>query len=477
MPPTKIKVPYNWSPMEHQIPFLDAFETSGRKRFYLIWHRRAGKDLTSLNLLIREAVKKPGLYYYFFPTYTQGKKVIWDGMTNEGRAFLDYIPPSILIEKNIQELKLKLWNGSIIQIIGTDNYDAVRGTNPLGCVFSEYAYQTPMAWEVIAPILRLNGGWAVFNTTPNGHNHAYDLWEVATKAEHWWTQVLSITDTNMLTDKDLDAERAEGKSEEMIQQEYYCSFEIGALGAFYTEQLRKMKHENRICAVPYEPQKRVELFLDLGRDDLTTILFVQTLGKEVRIIDTYANRNFAVDHYVKVLRDKDYFYGDMWIPHDGWAKRMESNLSIGEQFRDAGFTVQRVPDTTILNGVQICRKLFPKLWFDKEKTRDLVKALENYHREYDEVKKMFSESPKHDWSSHFSDAFRYCCVVQEGLINNDVASLSSESMRFVKQSLLQQMGEARGRDSLDVLDSQMDMGRNSYIRFLSSASGKTPPGY
>lgn len=477
MPPTKVSVPYNWTPMPHQIPFLDAFETSGCKRFYLIWHRRAGKDLTSLNLLIREAVKRPGLYYYFFPTYTQGKKVIWDGMTNEGRPFLDYIPPSILIEKNIQELKLKLWNGSIIQIIGTDNYDAVRGTNPLGCVFSEYAYQSPLAWEVVAPILKVNGGWAVFNTTPNGHNHAFDLWETATKAKHWWTEVLTILDTKLLTDADLDEERQEGKSEEMLQQEYYCSFEIGALGAFYTQQIKQMKAENRICHIPHEPMKPVEVYMDLGRDDLTTIIFVQVFGKEIRVIDYFEDRNKGVDHYVKVLRDKPYFYGTMWIPHDGFAKRMESNLSIAEQFREGGFVVQRVPDTSILNGVGVCRKIFPKLWFAKGKTDNLLKALENYHREYDEEKKMFKETPKHDWSSHASDAFRYCCVVQEGQLNNDISSLNSEAMRFTHQTMLQQMGEQRGRDSLDILDAQMDNSRNAYIRFLSSASNRNHPGY
>ena len=116
--------------------------------------------------MVKKAIEKIGVYFYFLPTYTQAKKIIWDGIDNNGFKFLDHIPEKITKNKNGQEMKIELINGSIIQLIGTDNYDAIRGTNPIGCVFSEYAFQNPMAWEVVKPILKLNGGWAIFNTTP-----------------------------------------------------------------------------------------------------------------------------------------------------------------------------------------------------------------------------------------------------------------------------------------------------------------------
>ena len=100
-------------------------------------------------------------------------------------------------------MKITLWNGSIIQIIGTDNYDSIRGTNPRGCVFSEYAFQHPLAWEVVKPILKVNKGWAVFNTTPNGKNHAFDLYQVAKTDKSWFCEKLSISDTDVLTDEDI----------------------------------------------------------------------------------------------------------------------------------------------------------------------------------------------------------------------------------------------------------------------------------
>lgn len=218
----EIDLPFNYTPRDYQIPFWEAADSGRYKRFYLLWHRRGGKDISIWNFVIREAFKRPGLYYYFLPTFTQAKRVIWDGMTNDGGRFIDFVPPLIVKNVNHSEMKIELVNGSIIQLIGTDRYDAIRGSNPIMCVFSEYAWQNPQAWEVVKPILNLNGGIAIFDTTPAGDNHARNLWDMAVVNPEWFTQKLTVDDTGLLTREDMDRERGEGTSEEMIQQEYFC---------------------------------------------------------------------------------------------------------------------------------------------------------------------------------------------------------------------------------------------------------------
>ena len=402
-----IVVPYKFNPRSYQVDLYRALD-SGTKRAFCLWHRRAGKDLALWNYIIKKAFEKTGLYYYLLPTYTQAKKIIWDGITNDGFKFLDHIPPGTIKNQNGQEMKVELKNGSIIQLIGTDHYDSIRGTNPQGCVFSEYAFQHPMAWEVVKPILKMNGGWAVFNTTPNGKNHSFELHEMATGNDRWYTQVLTVDDTHLVGLEDIDEERKEGMSEDMIQQEYYCSYNVGVMGSVYGHQ---MENVNK-CKLPVEAAVPVDLYLDLGRADATAIIFAQTKDKEIRIIDYMEDSGKDIGYYAEQLQDRKYRYGIMYLPHDAFNKRLESSKTIAEQFIDLGFKVKRVPKSTIVNGISQARKIFRRVWFDEDRAALLLKVLENYKYEYDPLKKCFSKTPRHDWSSHGADSFRYMAVAQ-----------------------------------------------------------------
>ena len=58
----KVKIPHNFKPRDYQLPFLEAFH-KGYKRIVIVWHRRAGKDKTLINLVINEAFNRVGSYY------------------------------------------------------------------------------------------------------------------------------------------------------------------------------------------------------------------------------------------------------------------------------------------------------------------------------------------------------------------------------------------------------------------------------
>ncbi len=807
-----------FKPREYQKPLIE-FMLAGGKRAFAMWHRRAGKDFTMFNLMVRLAVERVGIYYYFLPTYSQGKKIIWDGMTNDGLRFVDCIPKEFVESMNSQELKITLKNGSLIQIIGTDRFDSVRGTNPVGCVFSEYAFQDPRAFAVVSPILRANGGWAIFNScvvadtlilgrngferigrnlpqgytdinedyfgldnefhtaeqyyvagerntlvittksgyeiectpehklwnghqwvradkwkigdsvaiqrgqnvfgdfvpdlpslnefrksknkdtdyedgfsedffyeaglilgdgyinykggyvvvttndketvnfllsrgyerdfddlhyrkcskyhvqklqaigfekllaknkvipegvlslskrfqsafisgyfdadgcadtrgrvlsssaskkltkdlqvillnygivakyqtgitpptkkvkvssryyrleidgysaylfhehigfrlsrksdrkvllsesamkyygdvvkvnksalfeaakktkdyyikhqgngvisyrklktlktnefdkvisdnfyydeivsisgsrncvydfvipdthsffsngfishnTPNGKNHFYKMAQVAKDNPDWFYQKLTWRDTGFLTEDDIQKERDSGMLPAMIEQEYSCSFEVGAVGAYYVDQIQKMRVEDRICHVPYDPTKKVSVYTDIGKHDSSVFIFVQSNGKEIHVIDHMASNGKDVGEYVYMLNKRGYIYDTLWFPHDGEHKKFGMKRTVREQFQDAGFRTNyiRKGQSDKQEGIQVTRARFKDIWIDEKKNEDLILALENYQKEYDPIKKVFKDKPLHDWTSDYADAFRYMCIAHD----------------------------------------------------------------
>jgi len=263
----EIILPHNYQPRDYQLPIFRAFD-NGYKRILQLWHRRGGKDKTDINLVAREMANNVGTYYYFYPTYTQGRKALWDGMGKDGFKYIQHFPKELLDGKpNDTEMKLKYKNGSLFQVIGTDDVDRIVGTNPRGCVFSEYSLQNPKGWNYIRPILAENKGWAIFNYTPRGKNHGFDLYEMAIKNPKWFVSKMTVDDTHVLTKEDIEEERQSGMTEDMIQQEYYCSFTAAIQGAYYWKQYDEAEKAGRFSNVPYDDSLPVYTVWDLGVSD------------------------------------------------------------------------------------------------------------------------------------------------------------------------------------------------------------------
>ncbi len=193
-------------------------------RAVTVWPRRNGKDLSAINMLAAKALQRKGLYFYIAPFANQVRTIIWDGVDGTGTKFLDYIPPELITRKLDQTMKSWLANGSIIQLVGSDNPDAIMGTNPLGIVFTEFSLHKPGIWEYMRPILAENGGWALFNGTPRGLNHFYRLARQAEANPNWFYQYLTRDDTGIPTLEAIEDDRRSGMPESLIQQEYYCKW-------------------------------------------------------------------------------------------------------------------------------------------------------------------------------------------------------------------------------------------------------------
>lgn len=400
-----------YHPRPYQLPILDAILNKGYKRVLGILPRRSGKDITAFNLCIRECVRKTCVIYYIFPTFSQGRRALWDCITSSGEHVLDYIPPQIIKSKNSTEMKIIFINGSILQIVGSDRFDALRGTNPQGVVFSEYAYQDPRAYPVIRPILTANDGWALFLSTPFGKNHFWNLFQIAENSPEWFCYRLTVEDTEHISLWEIEKERAEGiMSDDLIQQEYYCDFTMGVEGSYYAKYLQKLRLDGRISDVPWESAFKVHTAWDLGVRDSTTIIFFQTIGQTVRIIDCYENSKEGLEHYVSILEQKPYSYGKHIAPHDIAVKEWGSGMTRIEKAKQLGVSFTIAPNISIEDGIESVRSTMNKLWFDQTKCAPLLKALENYRQEYDAKRKVYKSHPLHDFSSHYADSFRYLCI-------------------------------------------------------------------
>jgi len=152
--PIEVQIKLNqFKPREYQEGIINALERDNFKKIFTIWPRRSGKDFTIFNLVIKAALRRVGSYFYCLPTFKQARLVIFDSITIDGKRFLDFIPSELVYKKNVQEMKITLINGSIIQFIGSDTYDtSLVGTNPVMVIFSEYALADDRAYKFVRPI-------------------------------------------------------------------------------------------------------------------------------------------------------------------------------------------------------------------------------------------------------------------------------------------------------------------------------------
>ena len=431
---------FPFQPRPYQVASFKA-RANGIKRGLCVWPRRHGKDLHFLTLMAGEALKRKGLYNYYWPTFSLGKKTIWKGMDKEGKPFIDYIPKDLITDKNETELRLELSNGSIIQIIGTDNINQnVVGINPVGCGFSEYPLQNPMAWELTRPILKENGGWAWFLYTPRGRNHGYRLYQTACEnPDTWFVSHLNILQTTkadgtpIMTPQDVEDEVKDGMDPDLAQQEYYCSFDAPMQGSYYGRLLSDAFKQERVGFYPYDPRYQVVSGWDIGTEDPTAIWYAQLIGEEIRLIDYYEAVGEDFFHYFKHTMDKPWRNKEVWMPHDvaktDWGTGKSAEEVAVKAFSEVGVPVRLAPKLDVNESIGVVRRLFPRMTFHdktvgkaKYRGHSATDCLASYHKKFNEDRQEYEPKPHHNWASHAADALRCLCV---GLRDYKVQNVSS----------------------------------------------------
>jgi len=377
----------------------------GRQRWaVIVAHRRAGKTVACVNDLLDAALRcelPEPRFAYIAPYFAQAKDIAWAYL----KRFAGVIPGAIAHE---QELRIDLPNGGRVRLYGADNYERLRGIYLDGVVMDEFGDMDPRAWsEVIRPALADRKGWAVFIGTPKGRNHFAEIWNQAQdKPDEWYSLILKASQTGIVDPIEL-ADSRSVMSEDQYNQEFECSFDAAVVGSYYGKLIEKAENEGRIGNVQWEPQIPVQTWWDLGIDDSTAIWFVQILGREIRLIDYYENSGVGLDHYAKVLKDKDYVYGNHMLPHDVQVHELSTGKSRFAFLAGLGVRGTVVKKHSVEDGINSVRSIIPRCWFDKVKCGRGVEALRQYRQEWDDKGKAFRGRPLHDWSSHAADSFRY----------------------------------------------------------------------
>jgi len=376
----------------------------------IVAHRRCGKTVLCINDLIYRALiddKEDGRYAYLSPYYAQSKTIAWD--------YLVRFSQPVLAKANQSELWVELVNGARIRLFGADNPDALRGLYLDGVVLDEYADMKPSIFgSVLRPLLADRKGWATFIGTPKGHNAFWEVYNNATQDKAWYVKVLRASQTGLLEQSELD-DAAKTMTQDQYLQEFECDFESAILGAYYGKEMRQLTDQGRIRDVEYDPLFPVHTAWDLGYSDDTAIWFFQVVHGEIRCLDYHSSNGQPVAFYAGIIQNREkergYVYGTHWLPHDARAKTLSSNRSVIEQLGDKIplKTIKIAPNLKLQDGIQASRLALTRTWFD-HKCADGIECLRQYQRLYDEDSKSFRDKPRHDWTSHGADAFRYLAL-------------------------------------------------------------------
>lgn len=387
----------------------------GGKLAYLIWHRRSGKDEVGLHATAIAAHLRIGTYWYMLPQANQARKAIWEAInphTNKRR--IDEAFPVALREKTRDdEMFIRFKSGSTWQVVGSDNYDALVGSPPIGIVFSEWALSKPQSWAYLRPILAENGGWCIFNSTPRGKNHAQRMFDALKAEPGSFVQKLAAHQTNVFTTEQLQnelrayiAEYGHAEGQALYDSEYLCSFEAAVIGAIYAKELQRARESGRVAVWPYDPSKLVNTGWDIGWGDSTSIWFHQWIDGEPRLIDFYESHGEPITHYLSVLKNRGYQYDTQYMPHDAENGQLATGKSIAEMVRGNGFRVKIAPKLSLEEGINVTRLFLANCYFNERTTTPGMDALVAYQWDYNQRMEELKRTPLHNWASHAADALR-----------------------------------------------------------------------
>ena len=189
---------------------------------------------------------------------------------------------------------------------------------------------------------------------------------------------------------------------------------LAAEGSYYARLLQRAEEEGRVGRVAVDPALPVHTAWDLGMGDSTAVWFFQHLPRgrlgEWRFVDFYEASGEGLAHYAEVLTTRGYHYGKHIAPHDIAVRELGTGRSRLETGRALGLNFCTAPRLSVADGIEAARQVLEAAWFDREKCGRGLTSLWGYQREFDESKSCFRTQPRHDWTSHAADAFRYAAV-------------------------------------------------------------------
>lgn len=409
----------------------------GKRKIFLHWSRRAGKDACCFGLICTLALKKKGTYGYMLPFNVMAKKVIWRNGIQTERDFIffkEFAPKDSIKSANAQEMTIELKNGSIIYVTGTDNYDRLRGIFLTALVMSEYAFGKPGVLDVLSPVLSQANSILLINTTPNGFNFSWNSYLKYKESKGWYTELETcetLVDENgnrYITEKMVQDSIDNGMSDGMVRQEFYCEPWLDENNLYFGAEIKKMVDDGRwYYEDAYIPGKQLHFALDIGLSDLTVMIGFQINNDGfIHVVYCYSNNMQVWSHYAKEIimarRSFRCVGGVVFLPHDG-AKRYSSGdaiTTVEEDFNKEGLVTSVIPVTPFKDdAISDAKTALNKTRISSVEDEGLEKLRENlqsYKRAVSRSTQEPTGKPAHDNASHYADSYQtLAAAYREGI--------------------------------------------------------------
>lgn len=322
----------------------------------------------------------------------------------------------------ILESEIRGLNGTSFAFAGLRQQDAGKLKSFEGvdrCWVEEAQAVSKKSWDILIPTIRKDGSeiWISFNPELDSDD-TYTrfvvnpppgtvLINIGWRDNPWFPETLR-----------LEKDHLEKVDPEAYQNVWEGKCRTTVEGAIYHREVTAAIESKRIRPVPYDPMLKVHTVWDLGWNDQMSIILVQRLGSELRVIDYIEDSHRTLVDYVAELQGKRYLWGTDFLPHDGAAKNYQTGKSAQEILQSQGRRVEIVPNTDVETGIKTARIVFPRVFFDETKAQRLLNCLKRYRRV---IPLTTNEpgAPLHDEHSHGADAFRYLCLVADRMRNED----------------------------------------------------------
>jgi phage terminase large subunit len=322
----------------------------------------------------------------------------------------------------VLETEIRGKNGSLFLFAGLAQHtvESIKSFEGVDrCWIEEAQTVTKRSWDVLTPTIRKDESeiWVTLNPDMETDetyqrfvaNPPADAFVVQMnwRDNPWFPQVLEIERQETLRRDPLNYKNIwEGEPKRVSE------------GAIYRHEIEALYEQKRVRLVPYDPLLKVHTVWDLGWNDAMSIGMVQRQGSEIRIIDHLKDSHRTLDWYVAQLEKRPYRWGTDFIPHDGKARNTQTGKSTEEALQAMKRRVEVLPALGIEEGIKAVRLMFPKVYFDQDKTPELLESLKRYQRSINQVTRE-PGAPLHDEYSHDADMFRYVAMAADKMGNDD----------------------------------------------------------
>lgn len=416
-----MQVPVNFLPRDYQSEALTALD-NGVKLAIWCWARRGGKDFTAFGYAVKKMVEKPMNVVLVFPTKQQGFEAFWTNIENDGFKTIEHIPQSLIASQtnSPSNMKITLKNGSTFSLLGATEPEALRGANGKLYIFSEFVDIDSAAYDVIVPVVEVNGGQVIIQSTPKLDGISGGTFKMMfddAKKEMLKPNPVEyaslITAHEYLTDEQLERLRQKAirkwGNDFFFRQEFLCDWGQASSTSYYGPKLGLIETLGQIGNFPYDPSYPVYTTWDYGLSDMMAIGFWQYFNKRIRVVDYYETSEIGLGQVVRFVLSKPYNMAWHWLPHDGSVRDSDAIQRI-EKARDAGLInsslLRREP---VEDGIERAVENLSITDFNQATTEDLRRKLALYKRKFNPKTGDYM-GPVHDTVSHAADEERYMNV-------------------------------------------------------------------